>query len=131
MANYYCSSRTNYFRVRDEKAFTAWAEKRELKVVVNPERVGEFVLLPTSEEGSFPNYDNETEEEFDFAQELAEHLAKDSVAVIMEAGAEKLRYIAGTAIAVNAKGETILLSLDDIYALAAAQFGVTPTRAEY
>lgn len=131
MANYYGSARTNYFRVKNEKAFVAWAEKRELKVVVNPERVGEFVLLPMSEDGSFPSYDLEAEAEIDFVQELAAQLAKDSVAVIVEAGAEKLPYLVGRATAVNAKGEVVEVSLNDIYQLATEGFGIEPTRVEY
>jgi hypothetical protein len=37
---------------------------------------------------------------------------KESVAIIMEAGAEKLRYLQGRALAVNADGETAEISLD-------------------
>ena len=131
MANYYCSARTNYFRVKDEKAFEAWVEQREVRLVRDPGQPGFFALLPDTEEGSFPKYDYGIEEEFDFVAELSKHLTEDSVAVLLETGAERLRYLVGQAIAVNAKGETIEVSLEDIYPLAEAQFGVKPTRAEY
>lgn len=65
--------------------------------------------------------------------ELAEHLQDDSVAVLMEAGAEKLRYVAGWAAAVNAKGEVVEIGLHAIYDMAKQKFGddVEITVAEY
>lgn len=37
------------------------------------------------------------------------------MAVLEEVGAEKLRYLIGQALAVNHRGETISVSIDDIY----------------
>ena len=133
MANYSCASRTNYFRVKDEPAFRAWAKHRGLEVAKGEAKhPGHFTLLPDqSGDGSFPTYDLEQDEEIDFIAELAEHLAADSVAVMLETGAEKLRYLIGYAVAVNAKGEQVHVTLDAIYPLAAHAFGLPePTRAE-
>ncbi|HTE91774.1 MAG TPA: hypothetical protein VK639_22680 [Terriglobales bacterium] len=47
-----------------------------------------------------------------------------------EAGAEKCRYVTGWALAVNSKGETRRVSLQDIYDLA-GQIGEHVTKAEY
>jgi transcriptional antiterminator Rof (Rho-off) len=69
-------------------------------------------------------------EEFDFALLLAAHLADGEVAVAMEAGAEKLRYVNGFAFAVNAAGDVRSVSLDDIYALA-EDLGPNVTVAQY
>jgi hypothetical protein len=106
MANYYCASRTNYFRVKDETAFRAWAKRRDLQIRDdNTKYPGHFALSPDDgNDGAFPNYDAERDEEIDFIAELAEHLAADSVAVMLETGAEKLRYLLGYAVAVNAQG---------------------------
>ena len=74
--------------------------------------------------------ENDEVEEIDLAGELAVHLEDGWVAVLMEAGAEKCRYVANWALAVNSKGETRRVSLEDIYELA-GQIGEHVTEAEY
>jgi hypothetical protein len=72
--------------------------------------------------------------EIDLVRELAEHLPKGQVAVLMEIGAEKLRYLTGVAIAVNHKGRVVQLTLSDIYCKAARAFRVAEseiTQATY
>lgn len=49
---------------------------------------------------------------------VAAHLVKGDVAVFMEVGFEKMRFLSGIAVAVNHKNETRALGLDDIYGLA-------------
>lgn len=39
----------------------------------------------------------------------------DDVAVFMQAGAEKLRYVSGWAVAINAKKERVEIDLHEIY----------------
>lgn len=133
MANSYCASRANFFRVKDAAKFTAWAKQRGVTVHRRHGDTEYFTMVPDdSENGAFPDYDPEADEEIDFAAELAAHLHEDSVAAILETGAEKLRYLHGHAIAINAQGERIEISLDDIYALAGRRFpGKEVTRAEY
>ena len=133
MANYYAHSRTNFFRVKDAAKFTAWAKQRGVTVHCRHGDSEYFTMMPDdSDSGTFPNFDSETDDEIDFAAELAAHLYEDSVAVILETGAEKLRYLHGHATAINAQGERIEISLDDIYVLAAQRFpGKEVTRAEY
>lgn len=121
MANYVGSARSNYFRVRDEAAFSSWVETLPGVVACRdddePER---FVLLvEESDDGGWPNWrcdeNTETEEEFDIHLEIAEHLAEGEVAILQEVGAEKLRYLVGYAVAVNHRGERLAVSIDDIY----------------
>ncbi|AHF89904.1 hypothetical protein OPIT5_06385 [Opitutaceae bacterium TAV5] len=134
MSNYYCASRTNYFRVKDHVAFQSWAQHRGVQVISNSkDHPGHFALLPDpSDDGAFPDYDFDQDEEIDFMAELSGHLAEDSVAVILETGAEKLRYLVGYAVAVNAMGDRVEITLNNIYSLAARTFGgPQPTRAEY
>lgn len=129
MANYYESARTNYFRVKDEAAFRAFAERFDLEI---REENGTFALFPSeNSDGGFLLIDSETDEELDLADEIAKHLADDSIAVVMGSGHEKLRYVGGWAVAINSKGETATVNLNDIYAKAEAQFGIKPTLAEY
>src|SRR5260370_36758410 len=69
----------------------------------------------STDDGSWPSYDMETDTEVDFLNELSQHLAKGEVAVLLTARAAKLRYITGEALAVNHKGKVVDLSLFDIY----------------
>jgi hypothetical protein len=71
--------------------------------------------------------------EVDFVDELAVHLADHEVAIMMETGYEKMRYLVGYAIAVNNKKERREIGLAQIYELA-KQLTQKPkriTRAEY
>ena len=78
--------------------------------------------------GSWPSYDMEADTEIDLVAELAQHLPKGEVAVLMEIGAEKLRYLTGIAIAVNYKGRAAVVSLDDVYRKAARTFRVPESK---
>jgi hypothetical protein len=133
MANYYGHARTSYFEVRDLEAFQAAVEPLEVEVVVedgHPERVA----LLSNDDGGWPDqYWNEAEEtdvEIDLVSLVADHLADGWVAVFMEVGHEKLRYLFGNAVAVNASGETRQVNLTGIYRLA-AQLGPNLTHATY
>jgi hypothetical protein len=70
-------------------------------------------------DGSWPNYDQDSDTEIDLLNEISLHLSTEQVAVLMEAGAEKLRYITGSALAVNHLGRVVEVSLSDIYREAA------------
>ena len=134
MANYYASSRSNYFNVKDADAFkAAMANFGDVEVITDKDgRYG--VLSQHSDNGTWPSYffDDITDEEteVDFFSFVADHLADDEVAIFMEAGAEKLRYICGYAVAVNNKGETRMIALSNIYDLA-KELGSNVTMAEY
>jgi hypothetical protein len=131
MANYYASERTNYFRVKDEVAFRQFADRFNLTVIDDSE--GRFGLLPGNytDDGTFPTYLPDTDEDFDFLAALSEHLEKGSIAVRVQAGAEKLRYICGFAEAINHQGKTCHVSINSIYDLAAKELGGEVTVAEY
>lgn len=126
MANWYGTSRSNYFRVKEEAAFRQWADNLHLGIFEHDQDHGLFAIHPGDwcDNGSWPSCDLETDEEIDIADQLSKHLAEGQVAVLMTAGAEKLRYITGYAIAVNADGDVVSVSLDDIYAKAAESFKV-------
>lgn len=129
MANYESTARSNRFRVEDEAAFLEWIGEFG-NIRAEPEGDGVYVLLetdgagwpfcrefdePRARRGSDGHEVEEWEEEIDFPGELSEHLAAGEVAVLEEAGHEKLRYVAAHAVAVNHEGETLHVDLHDIY----------------
>jgi hypothetical protein len=126
MANYYGIGRTNYFRVKDEAAFREAVEglsgmtlrtrsESDLFMLMddNPDGGG-WCVLPKGADGE-ADWDAEY---VDIADFLAAHLADGEVAIVMESGHEKYRYVTGWAIAVNSRGERKCVSIDDIYILA-------------
>ena len=136
MANWYGSARSNYFRVKDTDAFLQWTERRGLGVFKSEQGPDVLGIHPgnSTDGGDWPSYDMEKDEEFDLEAELAQHLAPGQVAILLEVGAEKLRYLTGQAIAVNAKGRVVVVTLSDIYRKAARAFRIPESeisRAEY
>jgi hypothetical protein len=140
MANYYATARSNYFAVKDEQAFRDWANGLSL-IILEPDHsdktadsIPRFGITPgDNDSGGWPtSLSDETGdyEDIDVADQLTAHLADDEVAILIEAGSEKLRYIVGWADAVNNKGEHIILALESIYE-AARTLGSNITRAEY
>jgi hypothetical protein len=126
MASWYGTARSNYFRVKDKDAFLKWADGRGLGVFKNEESRGLFAIYggESTGDGSWPSYDVEADTEIDLVAELAEHLPKGQIAVLMEIGAEKMRYLTGVAIAVNHRGRVVELTLRDIYRKASRAFRV-------
>lgn len=117
MAQYTAIARSNYFHVKDVAAFEDDMANYEVEVW---HRDDDFVgLTPTTEYGSWPdgsyNEDMDEYHEIDFPAIVATHLVADSVAIFMEIGNEKLRFVRGVAEAINAAGERAVISLDDIY----------------
>lgn len=132
MANWYGASRSNYFTVKDETAFKDWvAGTPDLMLL---EDQGKFGIAVESGEG-WPSMRSDAwsgeDVEVDIVSELSAHLAEGQVAVLVESGAEKLRYVTGNAVAVAWDGRWTQVNLSDIYAKAKAEFGVEPTDASY
>lgn len=126
MANWYGSARSNYFRVKDTEAFLTWTEHRGLGVFKSEKMPGFLSIYPGDDldSGGWPSYDMEKDEELDLVTELSEHLAPGEVAVLLEVGAEKLCYLTGQAIAVNAKGRVVEVTLSEIYRKTARTFRI-------
>ena len=132
MANYMAAARSNYFRVKDIVAFREWAEGLGLEVHPGKEIEGDasFMISPGwGSDAGWPicKWDEDAEEfqDVDLCAELAEHLHANDIAVLMESGWEKLRYLVGVAWAVDCHGNVERLSIDDIYEKASARFGRT------
>lgn len=136
MANFYGQARTNYFKVKDEDAFLEELGKYPVQII-KEEKDGEilygFLDDDSNGGGAIDYYEDENGEylEVEWAEFFKRHLEDNWVAVIIESGSEKYRYISGHATAFNNKGEAIHLDLSDIYALATEKLGEKITLAEY
>jgi len=146
MANYYASARTNYFEVKDREAFELDLQYIPDIEVVEGEG-GIAILVSDGDYGGFPSFVERDmlldegdecqnipawitdeveidlpcdEVEIDLPCIVANHLKDGEVAIFMECGAEKLRYVAGSAFAINNKHETKCINLSDIYDMAQA-----------
>lgn len=119
MANWYGMSRSNYFNVRDVDAFKAWAKDLGLRIIESSDKMYGFVTHQDSD-GDLPTerWDDETEDyiDIDFFNELAEHLADDTTAVVVTVGHETTRYGTGISWAVtHADGVIKCVDINDIY----------------
>lgn len=136
MSNWYGTARSNYVRVKDMGSFLKALEPWPIKTQADLE--GRVALFSEDgDSGGWPSvsttYDGD-DIEFDAVQILAPHLADGEVIVMMEAGAEKERYVTGCAFAFDNTGQSVQLLLTDIYKLAAEKLGVpvsSITAAEY
>ena len=134
MANYCPAARSNYFQVKDPTAFETFCTRWNLEMIRGGEDGGESPLYGFICSEAIPHdcYDEEKDEFVDgnFMQELSTHLAESWVAVVREIGYEKMRYLVGYTVAINAAGQSLELSLDDIYDQA-KQLGKHITSCEY
>lgn len=140
MANYYASARSNYFRVKDVIAFKEWAASRGLGVWEQQGEQGDtpvtlYAIYPRNDDsGGWPSgaFNAEDElEEFNVFEELAPHLADGWVAILLEVGAEKLRYLCGHAHVISADGKVSFISLEEEALKRAKKKGQHVTEALY
>jgi len=137
MADFTAHARSNYFLLRDaaaRSAFDDFAAAASMKVITadeNPLRVG---LISENDHGTWPSVivdeDSEEEIEMEVPAHISQWLADGAVAIFMEVGAEKMRYLNGYAVAINNQGEERTVSLNDIYERA-ADLGADVTAASY
>ena len=135
MANYYGVGRTNYFRVKDEAAFLSDLEEIEgVRIHDEIRKDGQrwFMLMDDNDDGWCLSWKDERKDaaEIWLPEVIARHLIDDEVAIIMESGHEKHRYVSGWAVAINNKGDFKQLTLNDIYDLA-KELGPNITDASY
>ena len=136
MANYYATARTNYFAVKDVDAFKKELKNYSVDVIEDVKDGVTLYGFIDDNDGGFPSeyWDDSLEDDrtINWEDFFNRHLADDSVAVMVEVGAEKHRYLNGYAVAYNNKGETAEISLDEIYVKAESLLlGKNITRAEY
>jgi hypothetical protein len=139
MANWYGTSRTNYFHC-DRPALVEALKPFDLAIHDGTD--GMVMLSPgemsdTGDWPSFGSYEREGEEdwpeevEFSFERHVMPHVFEGEVVIAMSAGAEKLCYVTGNAEAYVRQGaetRTAYLSLHEIYNIAAEKFQVDRTQ---
>ena len=117
MGTYNCTARSNYFRVHDPEKFRQLCEKYDLTMI--SKEVGKEVRYGFLNEGGDLDpviYDEgATEPSGNFLDELTKHIVPGDVAILMEIGYEKMRYLNGAALAVSSKGIEKNLNIHDIY----------------
>ena len=119
MANYYASARSNYFKVKDLDAFA----KAMFPFDVEISEGKHGVCLLCRGDGGWSWYDPDIEEDQDPVDLIAPHLQDNEICILMETGAEKLRYLIGYAIAFNNRKEGVDVNLKNIYEQARKKFG--------
>lgn len=133
---YNATSRTNWFNVKDEAAFRAALNPFE-NIVEIATRSGDDKLMLSAEhndDGTFPSayFDKNDEcQELVFHELVAEHLTDGEVAVFMSAGADKLRFVGGSAIAIDNTLKSVEICLSQIYDKAKEAFGRDVNLAEF
>ena len=93
MADWYGSARSNYFRVKDDAAFRAWANEYGVEFAVKGDT---FAIFPyNTDGGDWPTrYDDNGDPCSEgIAEELQPFLADGEVALLFTIGAENLRYL--------------------------------------
>lgn len=128
MANYVCSVRSNYVRVKDKQAFKEFLEDFECELIQAKDgRVG-FVCY--NGDGStpyhFPDEESEAVALVDCGEEIGRHLCEGEVLVIEEVGSENMRFLVGVSYAYNHKGDCLFVNMADaLREKVAAQWGVS------
>jgi hypothetical protein len=141
LANYIVQARTNHFTVKDVEALKEglksygiephpWsAAQTGAEFIFDNEKEDSVALFsfgnwpsleedPVADRLGVSDDDEVPQEHADLADLVASHLVDGQVAIFMEVGYEKMRYLGGTAVAVNAAGERRCVDLQDIYDLA-------------
>lgn len=140
MANYYASTRTNYFSVKDPDAFVKFMKT----VVASDDRVDVWSKTDISGKQLFgfgcygsilgvkcPNDEDEEgwDEDYDydeFVAGLSRHVAKGDAVIVIESGGEKLRYLVGSALIVTEDGSDYI-SIEDAAVNRAAEMLNNPS----
>ena len=120
MTDYEAKFRSNYFTVKDATAFKTFCEQYELEFIEKDGRCG--FLMSFFTDNGFPLFawDHEKEEGIDVLNNLIQHLAEGQVAIIIETGNEKLRYLKAQAWVISSEGKLKHLDLTNL-ALEAAK----------
>lgn len=120
---YIATATSNYFRVKDREAFLEFVHRYHLQLEID-NRLVDGVTEPIfsiylKNDAGWPtmlwNEHDNMYIDVDIYKDLAPHLADEEVAVLFEAGSEGIMYVAGSAVAINNKGERIEINLQDIY----------------
>ena len=126
MSSWCGTARSNHIKVVDMADLLEALAPFDIEVLPGDE--GKHYLTPgsSSDSGGWPAFSlsGDAEVEFDPAVHICPFMADGEILVMMEAGAERLRYITGEAQAYSKWGQCVTVSLSDVYAKAAEKFNV-------
>lgn len=142
MANYYATTRSNYFAVIDPDAFKEQMETLGVGVFEQVAADGSktfAVYGRDGEDGQWPSMraigDDDIPDDFeeiDFMEVIQNHLVPDGVAVLIEIGFEKLRYLTGFGTVVTKEDIATIDLIEATMELARSTTGKTDiSRPEY
>lgn len=140
MANWYGYARSNYVKVKNVAEAISDLECFDIEVDVHPTLENYIALFGSSDNGGFQftacTYEDEDAEEsglealeieLDIAEWCKNNLCEGQVLVLVEVGAEKLRYLTGWSSAYTWDGRHLTVSLDStLRKLIAEQWGFDP-----
>lgn len=131
MANWYGTARSNKFKVVDVDVFTEELSDVDINIDINGDTI---TLFGEDDSGGWPTtaYDEESGDyyEVDLPAIIQRHLQEDSCAVLMEVGAESLRYVTGWSCAIS-KNEIVYVNLEEIYKHAEEMMGAPVETATF
>ncbi|WP_414462475.1 hypothetical protein [Hyphomicrobium sp. DY-1] len=132
MANYVSICRSNYFKVQDEKRFIRWCAFWGLDHWTDtPDGLeGTFHAIANENGDGWPSSHPETGDDIDFEAELQQQLLPETVAILVSADHEGLRFVGGHACALHADGRSEYISLRSIQDKARDVFGPDITITE-
>jgi hypothetical protein len=121
MSEFYAKAASSTFHVRDARALRR--ALNGLSIIVHPATSdgdpNHVYIVSDEDKGCWPSerFDEDSDEgvEVNLLALIARHLKPDEVAVLKEAGSEQASYIGARASAVNNRGETATVDLDEIY----------------
>ena len=136
MADWYGTARSNYFKVRDNETFKVFMQDLSNMFAEHNDVDNTWWIRANDDSNGGLDWtiydeDFEPDDSVNAMDEFASHLQEGEVAIFLEAGAEKLRYITGNALAIAWTGEIIEIDLTDIYELVAKKYGIEPCQAAY
>jgi hypothetical protein len=116
MADWTGSARSNYVRFTDVlKARKAIDDFGNLEIIESKCKIG---IMSNDEYGGWPSFysdDNPISIYDGLVPKLKKLLAPKETMIMMEVGAEKMRYLTGTACSFSNKGKIKFINLSDIY----------------
>lgn len=130
MADWIGTARSNYVKIADLEGLQAALVNFGIEIGKHDEHDTYCLLAVGDGDGGWPSFsydEDDNEIEFSFESLVMPFVAEGEVLVVMEAGAERLRYVSGHASAYIRRGDQVSstsLSLNDIYDKACREFGV-------
>lgn len=135
MANYCCATRTNYFKVKNEKKFLDFmnnVQGSEDNIQIWTKELNGIKYFAFGCYGGIAGWNDTDDEDYDwdnaydfFVDGLGRLVADDDAIIIFESGNEKLRYLRGDAMIITNTG-TVYVNINDVATRKASELLANP-----